>query len=84
MKKDLYFYGQINDDFLDFEIGIDYGGFLILEKTVMKTKQNKLIRQSSLVEIDKNLDKLSDKILFSKKLEKANTMRKTAKSPIKK
>ena len=50
----------------------------------MKTIQNKLIRQSSLVEIDKNLDKLSDKILFSKKLEKANTMLKTAKLPIKK
>ncbi len=32
LKKDFYFYGQINDDFLDFEIGIDYGGFLIQRK----------------------------------------------------
>ena len=28
MKKDFYLYGQKGDDFVEFEIGIDYDGFL--------------------------------------------------------
>jgi hypothetical protein len=37
-----------------------------------------------LVAIDKNLDKLRDKIMFPKKLEKANKLLSTAKLPNKK
>lgn len=37
-----------------------------------------------LVTIDKRLDKLSDKIMFSEKLKKANELLKTAKLPIRK
>ena len=32
MKKDFYLYGQIGDDFPEFEIGIDYDGFLAQRK----------------------------------------------------
>jgi hypothetical protein len=32
MKKDFYLYGQLGDDFPEFEIGIDYEGFLAQRK----------------------------------------------------
>ena len=32
MKKDFYLYGQIGDEFPEFEIGIDYEGFLAQRK----------------------------------------------------
>jgi hypothetical protein len=32
MKKDFYLYGQIGDDFVEFEIGTDYDGFLAQRK----------------------------------------------------
>jgi hypothetical protein len=32
MKKDFYLYGQIGDDFFEFEIGKDYDGFLAQRK----------------------------------------------------
>ena len=40
-----------------------------------------LNKKLPLVAIDKRLDKLSDKIIFPKKLEKANKILLTAKSP---
>jgi len=50
----------------------------------MRAEQNKLTKQNSLVVIDESLNQLSNKILFAKKLEKANKMLKTAKLPTKK
>lgn len=32
MKKDFYLYGQIGDDFVEFEIGTEYDGFLAVRK----------------------------------------------------
>ncbi|HEA30407.1 MAG TPA: hypothetical protein ENH91_10495 [Leeuwenhoekiella sp.] len=32
VKKDFYLYGQIGDDFVDFEIGTEYDGFLVQRK----------------------------------------------------
>ena len=32
MKKDFYLYGRIGDDFVEFEIGIEYEGFLAQKK----------------------------------------------------
>ena len=32
MQKDFYLYGQIGDDFVEFEIGTDYDGFLAQRK----------------------------------------------------
>ncbi|RAR48891.1 DUF6934 family protein [Flavobacterium lacus] len=32
MKKDFYLYGQIGDDFVEFQIGIEYDGFLAQRK----------------------------------------------------
>lgn len=32
MKKDFYLYGQIGDEFIDFQLGIDYDGFLAQRK----------------------------------------------------
>lgn len=32
IKKDFYLYGQIGDDFVEFEVGIDYDGFLVQRK----------------------------------------------------
>ena len=32
MKKDFYLYGQIGDDFVEFEIGTEYDGFLAQRK----------------------------------------------------
>ena len=32
MEKDFYLYGQIDDDFVEFEIGTDYDGFLAVRK----------------------------------------------------
>jgi hypothetical protein len=32
MRKDFYLYGQLGDDFVDFEIGVDYDGFLAQRK----------------------------------------------------
>lgn len=46
-------------------------------KTVQKLNNNKL----PIIAIDPALDKYRDKIMFSKKLEKANSMLKTAKLP---
>ena len=34
MKKDFYLYGQIDDDFVEFEIGKEYEGFLVQKKLV--------------------------------------------------
>ena len=50
----------------------------------MKTVDNISNRNSPLVVIDKKLDKLRDRIMFPKKLEKANKMLSTAKLPNKK
>lgn len=36
MKEDFYLYGQIGDDFPEFEIGIDYEGFLAQRKFNLK------------------------------------------------
>jgi len=36
MKKDFYLYGQIGDEFPEFEIGIDYEGFLAQRKFKIK------------------------------------------------
>ena len=46
-------------------------------KTVQKLNNNK----SPIIAIDPALDKYRDKIMFPKKLEKANSMLKTAKLP---
>ena len=32
MQKDFYLYGQIGDDFVEFEIGAEYDGFLAQRK----------------------------------------------------
>ncbi len=32
MKKDFYLYGQIKEDFYEFEVGEDYEGFLVMRK----------------------------------------------------
>ncbi|MCU0373852.1 MAG: hypothetical protein MUF24_00970 [Chitinophagaceae bacterium] len=50
----------------------------------MKTVNDISDQKIPLVAIDKNLDKLRDKILFSNKLEKANKVLSTAKLPEKK
>lgn len=50
----------------------------------MKTVVNISNRNKPFVVIDKNLDKLRDRILFTKKLEKANKVLSTAKLPNKK
>lgn len=50
----------------------------------MKTVKNISSRNTPLVAIDKNLDKMKDKIMFPEKLEKANKVLATAKLPNKK
>lgn len=47
----------------------------------MKTVEDLNKRKTPIVTIDKSLEKYKDKILFPKKLEKANKMLKTAKLP---
>ncbi len=32
MKEDFFLYGQVNEDFYEFEIGEDYDGFLVIRK----------------------------------------------------
>lgn len=50
----------------------------------MKLEMNISNQNNPLVAIDKNLDKLRDKIMFPKKLEKANKILSTTKLPKKK
>ncbi len=50
----------------------------------MKTLKNISKQNLPLVVVDKNLDKLRDKIMFPEKLEKANKALSTAKLPKKK
>lgn len=50
----------------------------------MKTVKDIFKGNTPLVAIDKNLDKLRDKIMFPEKLEKANKALSTAKLPKKK
>ncbi len=33
LKKDFYLYGQLGDEFVEFEIGIEYEGFLVQRKS---------------------------------------------------
>jgi len=47
----------------------------------MKTVEDLNKRKTPIVTIDQSLEKYKDKILFPKKLEKANKMLKTAKLP---
>lgn len=50
----------------------------------MKTVQDLSNRKVPIVAIDPALDKYEDKVIFSKKLEHANKVLKTAKLPVKK
>lgn len=50
----------------------------------MKTIEELNKRKAPIVTIDKSLDLFADKVLFPKKLEKANQMLKTAKLPARK
>jgi hypothetical protein len=50
----------------------------------MKTQKTISLQNKPLVAIDTKLDKLRDKVIFTKKLEKANKILSTAKLPSKK